>query len=215
MRRHGLYVYALLGTSIARARLPLRRIEIVPVGGLFAAAERLLSPPALTEAALRRQHRIVVTLSRLSTAVLPVRFGAFMTDDELPQIVRARRTVLLRALKQVRGRDQMTVRIFGPPLEVLPASRSSSGSDYLRARAAAIRPDADARRSRSRQSRVLGRRRSARQRFARRSSAHDRPPRPPLERRAISAPALQLCRRAPAAPRHRRLRPMAAVRVRP
>ncbi len=140
MRRRGLYVYALLGTSIAGARLPLRRIEIVPVGGLFAAAERFLSPPALTEAALRRQHRIVVKLSRLSTAVLPVRFGAFMTDDELPQIVRARRTVLLRALKQVRGRDQMTLRIFGPPLEVLPASRSSSGSDYLRARAAAIRP---------------------------------------------------------------------------
>ncbi len=157
MPRHGLYVYALLGTSIARARLPRRKMEVIPVGGLFAAAERLRTPPALTEAALRRQHRIVVTLSRLSTAVLPVRFGAFMTDDELPQIVRARRTVLLRALKQVRGRDQMTVRIFGPPLEVLPASRPSSGSDYLRARAAAHASRADARRSRSRQGRVLGR----------------------------------------------------------
>ncbi len=80
------------------------------------------------------------TCHALSPAVLPVRFGAYMTDDELPQIVRARRAVLLRALKHVRGRDQMTVRIFGPALEVLPASRPSSGSDYLRARAAAMRP---------------------------------------------------------------------------
>ena len=140
MPRHGLYVYALLGTRVARGRLPLRRIEIVPVGGLFAAGERFPALPALTEEALRRQHRIVVRLSRLSKAVLPVRFGAFMTDDELPQIVRARRAVLLRALKRVRGRDQMTVRIFGPALEVLPAGRPSSGSDYLRARAAALRP---------------------------------------------------------------------------
>jgi len=138
--RHRLYVYALLGTSIAAARLPLRKLEIVPVGGLFAAGERFLAPPALTEASLRRQHRIVVRLSRLSTAVLPVRFGAFMSDDELPQIVGARRHVLLRALQQVRGCDQMTVRIFGPPLQVLPAGTPASGSEYLRARAAAMRP---------------------------------------------------------------------------
>ena len=137
---HGLYVYALLGTSIARARLPRRKMEVVRVGGLFAAAERLASPPALTEPALRRQHRIVVALSGLSPAVLPVRFGAFMTADELAQIVRARRTVLLQALKRVRGRDQMTVRIFGPPLVVLAASRPTTGSEYLRARAAATRP---------------------------------------------------------------------------
>ena len=140
MARHGLYVYALLGTGIAQPRLPGRTMEVIPVGGLFAAAERLRTRPALTEATLRRQHRIVVALSRLSPAVLPVRFGAYMTDDELPQIVRSRRAVLMRALKHVRGRDQMTVRIFGPALEVLPASRPSSGSDYLRARAAAMRP---------------------------------------------------------------------------
>lgn len=140
MPPHGLYVYALLGTSIARARLPRRKMEVMRVGGLFAAAERLRIPPAVTESALRRQYRIVVALSRLSPAVLPVRFGAFMTDDELAKILRARRTMLLRALKQVRGRDQMTVRIFGPPLAVLPANSPGTGAEYLRARAAASRP---------------------------------------------------------------------------
>jgi hypothetical protein len=115
-------------------------MEVIRVGGLFAAAERLRIPPAPTEVALRRQYRLVVALSRLSPAVLPVRFGAFMTGDELEKIVRARRTILLRALRQVRGHDQMTVRIFGPPLAALPANNPSSGAEYLRARAAATRP---------------------------------------------------------------------------
>ena len=90
MSPHSLYVYALLGTSIARARLPRRKMEVIRVGGLFAAAERLRLRPALTEGALRRQYRIVVALSRLSPAVLPVRFGAFMTGDELAKILHAR-----------------------------------------------------------------------------------------------------------------------------
>ena len=140
MSPHSLYVYALLGTSIARARLPRRKMEVIRVGGLFAAAERLRLRPALTEGALRRQYRIVVALSRLSPAVLPVRFGAFMTGDELAKILHARRSLLRRALKQVRGRAQMTVRIFGPPLVVLPANSPRTGAEYLRARAAVTRP---------------------------------------------------------------------------
>ena len=121
MPPHGVYVYALLGASIPRARLPRRKMEVISVGGIFAATERLRMPPVLTEAALRRQYRIVVALAGLTPAVLPVRFGAFMTGDELERIVRARRTILRRALRQVRGRDQMTVRIFGPPLAVVRA----------------------------------------------------------------------------------------------
>ena len=124
----------------ASARLPWRRMEVIPVGGLFAAAERLRTPPALTEAAFRRQHRIVVALSRLSPAVFPVRFGAFMTDDELPQNRRARRTGAVTRAETGARRDQMTIRIFGPPLVVLPANPPGTGSEYLRARAAATRP---------------------------------------------------------------------------
>jgi len=115
-------------------------MEVISVGGIFAATERLRMPPALTEAALRRQYRIVVALAGLTPAVLPVRFGAFMTGDELERIVRVRRTILLRALRQLRGRDQMTVRIFGPPLAVVRAKSPRTGAEYLRARAAATRP---------------------------------------------------------------------------
>jgi hypothetical protein len=135
-----LYVYALLGGRIARTRLPRRRMEVISVAGLFAATERLRQPPQVTETALRRQHRIVVALSRLSRAVLPVRFGTFMSEADLEHIVKTRRSVLLRALEQVRDHQQMTVRIFGPPLPAARVGRSSTGSEYLRARAAAARP---------------------------------------------------------------------------
>lgn len=147
MRGTRLYVYALLGSGARAAPRRGTRIEIIPVGGLFAAVEpleRLADPPALSEAALRRQHQIVVALSHATDAILPVRFGALLDLDELVQLVRLRRGVLRRALQRVRGHDQMTLRVFGSrsprrARQSPVAAESASGRDYLLGRAAASR----------------------------------------------------------------------------
>ena len=134
------YVYALLGSNAPVGRRRGMRIEVIPVGGMLAAVERLANRPPLSEAALRRQHEIVVELARENEAVLPVRFGAFMDVDELAQVIRLRQGVLRRALRRVRGHDQMTVRLFGPVRARVVAPPSTTGTAYLRSRAAAARP---------------------------------------------------------------------------
>jgi hypothetical protein len=115
-------------------------VEIVRAGGLCAAVERLADPPALSEATLRRQHAIVVALSRATDAILPVRFGALVEPDELAEIVRLRRGVLRRALQRVRGQEQMTLRLFGPAVARVSARHSTTGTEYLRSRVEASRP---------------------------------------------------------------------------
>ena len=134
------YVYALLGSRASVGRRRGTRIEVIPVGGMFAAVERLASRPPLSEAALRRQHEIVVELARVNDAVLPVRFGAFIDVDELAQVIRLRQDVLRRALQRVRGHDQMTIRLFGPARTRAVAPAAATGTAYLRSRAAAARP---------------------------------------------------------------------------
>lgn len=134
------YVYALLGSKATVERRRGTSIEVIPVGGMFAAVERLADRPPLSEAALRRQHEIVVALARVSDAVLPVRFGAFMDVDELAQVIRLRQGVLRRALQRVRGHDQMTVRLFGQARARVVPQSSATGTAYLRSRAVAARP---------------------------------------------------------------------------
>jgi hypothetical protein len=135
-----LYVYALLDTRIPVPRVRSHPIEIVRAGALFAAVERVASAPDLSEAALRSQHRIVTRLSRDVGAILPVRFGSLVARSELERIVSLRRTTIRAALRQVRGRTQMTVRVFGPasPQRGQPVSRT--GTEYLLLRAASARP---------------------------------------------------------------------------
>lgn len=102
----------------------------------------MTEPPALSEESLRRQHEIVVELHRSADAILPVRFGALLDVGELSEIVRLRRSVLVRALARVRNREQMTVRIFGPQRSSKRQSTDAptSGLDYLRQRAASVKP---------------------------------------------------------------------------
>jgi hypothetical protein len=113
-------------------------LELLSVGGLGAVVERLDAAPKLSEASLRRQHAIVVGLARRAEALLPVRFGAFVPLDELTEVVRLRQGVLLDALERVRDHAQMTIRVFGSPAGHASIPRTS-GTDYLRGRAAASR----------------------------------------------------------------------------
>jgi hypothetical protein len=61
---------------------------------------------------LRRYDRIMHELAARFPAMLPARFGTSVEEDELMFILSARRTSLARALTTVRGRVQMTIRVF-------------------------------------------------------------------------------------------------------
>ena len=141
-RPPSLYVYAILDAPIAPLRVAGARIEILDAASFFVAVERRRAAPPLSERALRRQHAIVTRMALAAGAVLPMRFGTLVPESELAGMLLARARVLRRALRAVRGRVQMTVRFFGPPLRrrALPA-RPLSGRDYLLARAASARPD--------------------------------------------------------------------------
>jgi hypothetical protein len=104
--------------------------------------ERLMEAPQVSEANLRTQHHIVVDLNRRVNPILPARFGALVELDELDRLISMRRGRFLKAFDCVRGADQMTIRVRGPAgTPHLPRrSGSASGTEYLRARRAAVRP---------------------------------------------------------------------------
>jgi hypothetical protein len=140
-----LYVYALAGRSAAPFAAHGHRIEFVEFGDVHAAVERSGERPAVSEAALRIQHEIVIRISASVEDALPVRFGARLEEEELGQLVAMRRDVIQRALDLVRGRVQMTVRIRGEEATddraAAPTPAAATGTAYLEARrAAAARP---------------------------------------------------------------------------
>jgi Gas vesicle synthesis protein GvpL/GvpF len=138
--RHGsLYVYALLERRLRSLRLSGRRIEFVSFGSIAAAVERRKAVPKISERSLREQHRIVTRLLELSPAMLPVRFGTLVDAGELGRIITLRRSALKTALRRVRGKAQMTIRVFGPAVGQAPnpAIAARSGTEYLQSRAGA------------------------------------------------------------------------------
>lgn len=140
-----LYVYALSGRSAAPFAAHGHHIEFVEFGNVHAVVERSGERPAVSEAALRIQHEIVIRISAAVDDALPVRFGARVEEEELGQLVAMRRDVIQRALDLVRGRVQMTVRIRGQEVSeervASPTTASPTGTAYLEARrAAAARP---------------------------------------------------------------------------
>ena len=140
-----LYVYALAGRSAAPFAAHGHRSEFVEFGNVHAAVERSAERPAVSEAALRIQHEIVIRISASVDDALPVRFGARVEEEELGHLVAMRRDVIKRALDLVRGRVQMTVRIRGQEVSAdraaSPTIAGTTGTAYLEARrAAAARP---------------------------------------------------------------------------
>lgn len=146
----GLYVFALAGRKARPFSAAGHRIEFVAADGVYAAVERLDAKPVVSQAALRAQHDIVTQVAAKVDAILPARFGSFVDAEELERVIALRHDVIAEALALVRGRVQMTVRLFEAEDSPAPAARpaAASGTSYLEERrnAAAGRalPRADA-----------------------------------------------------------------------
>jgi hypothetical protein len=110
-----LYVYALLGSEprdlpACDAGVPLR---IIRCGEISAAVTSAGDKPALSEANIVLHDRVVRALAATVDAILPARFGSMVEDEiVLAELLRRREPELQRALGLVKGREQMTLRIY-------------------------------------------------------------------------------------------------------
>jgi hypothetical protein len=133
------YVLALTDQSPGIGRIGGRHVHDVHVDGVHAICQRRTRVPAITDEALRRQHADVIAISRRVPAILPVRFGALLTRDDLTTILRTSAGEIHQALDEVRGRVQMTVRVRG----IVPTpirGNPSTGRQYLEQRRRAAAP---------------------------------------------------------------------------
>ena len=136
----GLYVYGITRSPVrTRTRGVFgRTLRTVQVGRLHVIVERAEMAPRPAMPTLNAQSRAIAALVAAGTDVLPARFGAFVSDvAELHRMIGARGAHLARALRLVKGRVQMTVRVrMERPLERRTATKAVGGTEYLRARAA-------------------------------------------------------------------------------
>jgi hypothetical protein len=139
------YVYALLGAPPrpdAGAGLRAEPLRVVRVGEVVAAVGEMVEPPAVSEATLRAHDAVVRRLAGAVDAILPVRFGALLSEAALADTLAARARELGEALALVAGREQMTLRVLGergappPPAAAAEAGDLGPGARYLAARRA-------------------------------------------------------------------------------
>lgn len=138
---NAVYVYALLDPARRPARIGTHAIEFVGIGSICAAVERVSERPAISEMALRDQHDVVARLARNADAILPARFGSLIELHELERMIARHEHTIEEALELVRGREQMTLRLFAAssqaPSDATAVTSPSSGTAYLAMRAAA------------------------------------------------------------------------------
>lgn len=140
-----LYLYALLGAAPPRGRwrgLRGEPLRFVRVSGLILAVGPMSRAPAPSVRMLRGHDAVVRRLARVVPAVLPARFGSLVPDRAtLAELFAPQAAALRRALAQVAGREQMTLRLFssGSPGGVKAATPlpSGPGTRYLTSRSGA------------------------------------------------------------------------------
>lgn len=136
-----IYVYAVVEPS--GAPLPVRggldgaTLEEVRAGGVAAVFSRCDAPPPPDADVLWRHEQVVEALLT-DRALLPLRFGTTLADEEaLRGLLAERSAEWRRALDRVRGRVELSVRVAGEPGEPgepLDAARGESGTDFMRRR---------------------------------------------------------------------------------
>ena len=133
------YVYALAGPGLPRRFTILgRRLQALDFAGIAAILEPGTSAAAVQPSteALERQHAIVTRLAARGAAVLPARFGSIVTEESLRGLLERRRQEVRAALRQVRGCEQMTVRVLGDPEQSATVLAPTSGTVFLQQRRA-------------------------------------------------------------------------------
>jgi hypothetical protein len=137
-----LLVYAVVERPAA-GTLRRRGLRFVEVDGLLAAVRTARRAPTPTARGLRRHDEVVRALADAAPAVVPVRFATLLEDaDALRRALAPRLPELRRALALVRGRVQMTLRVWQPagreasPAPPRPAPDApAAGKRYLQTRA--------------------------------------------------------------------------------
>jgi hypothetical protein len=120
-----------LGLGVGRAPL-----SAVRAAGAHVVVERA-APTAPTAATIRGHDRVVRRLARLSPAVLPFRFGSAAADARaLQELLSPLEGAIARALAEVDGCVQMTMRVFGEAAKTpVPVSLGDGpGARWLAAR---------------------------------------------------------------------------------
>ena len=145
-----LYLYALLDPA---PRGPLgagawdEALRLAACGPFTALVGVLDSAPEVDEPSLRGHDAVVRRIASACDAMLPARYGNLAPDEAtLAARLAPRVPELAEALELVRGREQMTVRVFAPEPEAGAGDRNQMpepdagvgpGTAWLRARARA------------------------------------------------------------------------------
>jgi hypothetical protein len=130
-----LRVYAVVPAAADLGRLPLRLVTAGRLAAVVAnGRRRVVTPRNLVD-----YDQTIRRLADRAPALLPARFNTIVDDDEaIATVLRERRARLSAALRQVRGRVQMTVRVpVGRALSGAaagPDKARPTGTAYLRAR---------------------------------------------------------------------------------
>lgn len=126
-----LLVYAIVdGAKVPPAVAePGSRLRAITVGRLAAVVGHRRNAPAPTPRNIRQYHRTMAAIADAVPAILPARFGTLVGEEELSFILRMRAVSLRNALRRVRGRVQMTIRIGNRGGETIPGTGALETSD--------------------------------------------------------------------------------------
>jgi hypothetical protein len=108
-------VYAIIAARAAPRSFRPRtgvRLDVLRSDTIAAIVAHRDAPAAPTAGRLRQYDLTLQELAQSVPAILPVRFGTRMPEEELRSVLASRRQALVRALAHVRRRAQMTVRVL-------------------------------------------------------------------------------------------------------
>lgn len=131
-------MYALAAAPLpSRIRVAGHTLPVFTVASIAVIAGPIRNESLSTEDALLAQHALVVAIADRVDPLLPARFGTRMTLSQIDTALRPSQTALVEALEHVRGRRQMTVRLFGASAVEQPPPERMTGTAYLAQRRAA------------------------------------------------------------------------------
>src|SRR5687768_8354246 len=112
-----LYLYALAADPIDLSGLlgvQGEALTLMPFGPAVAIAGAVDDAPSIDAPVLIAQDALVRSLHARAAALLPMRFGTMMSDaGAIERAATLHAATLVERLTQVRGCDQMTVRVLG------------------------------------------------------------------------------------------------------